>query len=236
MSVKPEKQEFDQYKESYEALIENSLSFARQPHDFYMQIKADDLFDSLAATYSKTDKVKILDIGCGHGVIHPYMIENAPFAMELHGVDPASSVIEVAAKSNPQVHYKYNDGYRLPYEEGMFDVAVATCVMHHVRVEQWEAFLQEARRVLKPGGRIFVYEHNPNNPITAKIVRECPIDADAVLLKSDSLLSLLGKSGFSNEKCRFIIFFPFMGHFFRTMEKMLTWLPLGAQYVASAYK
>lgn len=236
MSVQPEKQEFDQYRDSYESLIESSLSFASQPHDFYMQLKADDLFNVLSKSYSQTATVKILDLGCGHGAIHPYMLQNAPFKMELHGVDPASSVIEIASKVNPQVQYKYNDGQSLPYEDNAFDAVVATCVMHHVKVEQWQSFLEEARRVLKPGASLFVYEHNPYNPLTAKIVRECPIDADAVLLKSGNLLNLMKKSGLKDAATRFIIFFPLKGRMFRLLEKFLAWLPLGAQYVATSRK
>lgn len=35
---------------------------------------------------------------------------------------------------------------------------------------------------LKQGGHFIIFEHNPVNPVTRHLVKNCPFDADAVLL------------------------------------------------------
>lgn len=70
-------------------------------------------------------------MGCGHGLIHPYLLANNK-KLQLSGVDVASSVIDIALTTNPNVAYQTYDGSTLPYAENTFDVAYAICVMHHV--------------------------------------------------------------------------------------------------------
>ena len=41
---------------------------------------------------------------------------------------------------------------------------------------------REVTRLLRPGGRLYVFEHNPWNPVAQWVVRHTPIDRDAVLL------------------------------------------------------
>ena len=36
--------------------------------------------------------------------------------------------------------------------------------------------------MLKNDGQLIIFEHNPLNPITRKIVKECEYDEDAILL------------------------------------------------------
>jgi SAM-dependent methyltransferase len=96
--------------------------------------------------------------------------------------------------------------------------------------------MQEAKRVLKPGGKLLIFEHNPYNPLTLYIVKTCPLDENAVLLNDRTLKHLYRDSGFSDIKQEFIIFFPIDKPLFRYLENYLKFLPLGAQYVVHAQK
>jgi SAM-dependent methyltransferase len=116
----------------------------------------------------------------------------------------------------------------------MFNAAYAIAVMHHVPPSDWTNFLTEMRRVVRPGGMVVVFEHNPINPLTQWIVRTCPIDENAVLLGSRKLRGLMAQSGLVDIESRYIIFTPLDGEGYRKFDRMIGWLPFGAQYYVSA--
>jgi len=229
-------QEFDGYKDHYSQDIEDALSFAGQSHDFYMQAKVNYLEKFIGLHNQENAPLQILDVGCGHGLSHSYFQDKYKGRIILQAVDPAASVIEDAQKQNPNIAYKSNDGKTLPYDDNSFDIVQTICVMHHVPPQQWTHFIKEMQRVTKIGGHIIVFEHNPYNPITRHIVNNCPLDENAVLLNKGVLKSTMREAGLSDIQQDFILFFPFRHHLFRLIEKWLTWLPLGAQYVSYAQK
>jgi SAM-dependent methyltransferase len=227
--------DFDRWRDEYENRIGRAVAFSGQSHDFFLRAKADHFADAVRAEFGHA-AVKVLDIGCGHGLMHRHMLARDDVTLDITGVDPAANVIEEAKRLNPDVAYSAYDGRRLPYEEGSFDVATATCVMHHVPPARWPEFLGEMRRVVRPRGRLIVYEHNPFNPATQWIVNTCPIDADAVLLRSGVLRRLMRGAGLGAITCQHILFTPFDRALFRKLDRALWWLPLGAQYAVSGTK
>ena len=229
-------QEFDQHKETYRSDIDKAIAFSGQSHDFFTRVKADyiiELLQEFGKNRATTSPLDVLDIGCGHGHIHPYLVQSN-VQMNLSAVDVATSVVEEARLMNPSVDYKSYEGERLPYDDASFDTAYTIAVMHHVPPAQWPAFLQEMRRVVRPGGLIAIFEHNPINPLTQWIVRTCPIDDNAVLLRSGRLSRLVSQVGFIDVVSRYILFTPLDGPRYRAFDKMIGWLPLGAQYYVAA--
>ncbi len=227
--------EFDRYNDIYRDEIDKAVAFSGQSHDFYIKVKARFLLDLLGRmrAQSGAGRLRALDVGCGHGYIHPFLTA-AGADLELTGIDVAGGVLDGARKANPAVRYDVYDGRRLPYEAGSFDAAFTIAVMHHVPAAEWGGFLAEMRRVVKPGGLIAVIEHNPINPLTRWIVRTCPLDKNAVLLPSGQVARLLRDAGLVNIERRYILFTPFEGRFFRKLDDWLGWLPLGAQYCMTA--
>ena len=128
--------EFDQYRDNYSEQINQSLSFSGQSHDFFTKVKADYLIKILQNKELFVNEISALDVGCGHGLIHPYLLEQKDIKLNLSGVDVASSVIDIARTKNPSVSYKSYDGINLPYADNSFDIVFAICVMHHVLPEQ----------------------------------------------------------------------------------------------------
>ena len=104
--------------------------------------------------------------------------------------------------------YDVYDGATLPYSDGCFDLAFAICVVHHVPPRLWNVFASEMRRVLKPAGLALVFEHNPRNPLTMRVVNSCPFDADAVLLRNETAEALLSTAGFSRSTADLFCLFP----------------------------
>lgn len=220
--------DFNTSKDSYRQTVEETLSFAGQGLDFYTRVKAD-VVGRILDRDGRTAP-KLLDIGCGHGFIHPFLVD---LGCKVVGVDTASEVLPLARNGNPGIDYVAYDGRTLPFAGQSFDVVLTICVMHHVPPPQWPAFLTEAKRVLRPGGRIIIFEHNPLNPLTRYVVSRNEIDADAVLLPHTRLTSLLKKSGYIAARSRFILLTPLSQPAVRRAEMFFEWLPLGAQYYAT---
>jgi SAM-dependent methyltransferase len=145
-------------------------------------------------------------------------------------------VIARAAAANPKATYRLYDGQRLPVEDASVDVAFAINVVHHVPPPQWGAFAAELARVLRPGGIAALFEHNPLNPLTRRVVSNCVFDEDAVLLRRRRAAGLLQCAGLAPAEDRYIAFLPFRSRFVGPVEALLRRVPLGAQYFVSAIK
>ena len=86
------------------------------------------------------------------------------------------------------------------------------------------------RRVLKPGARFFLFEHNPLNPLTVRVVRNIPFDRGVVLLRPSYAVGLMQDAGFRASPPHYYFFFPRFLRTLRPLERFLSQVPLGAQY------
>lgn len=219
---------FDRYDKSYDAVVQSSIDFSGRSHDFFMAAKADILRDLIAHRLDDGHKATALDVGCGIGAFHPLV--RGMFG-RLCGTDISGASIAQARRTNPDVEYEVYDGNILPYRDGMFDLAIAICVMHHVAPERWQSFLREIRRVVRPRGLVCIIEHNPFNPLTRLAVLRCEFDSDAVLLRAGQTRRLLKDAGLRDIDTRYFLLLPWATAFARQIEHGLRKLPLGAQYV-----
>ena len=152
------------------------------------------------------------------------------------GVDVSGESVAEASEANRDarcryVHYR---GDRLPFDDHSFDVAFSACVFHHIDRAQHAGCLQEIRRVLRPGGVFFLFEHNPLNPLTVRAVKACPFDEGVELLTPSYARRAVREAGLQGDAVRFYFFFPRALSALRAAERHLGWLPLGAQYYVAA--
>ena len=219
--------EFDPFSDAYDQAVNESIAFSGLKVDYFARVKAAYLLDLIAEAGLDAKTAALLDIGCGIGNYHPLLIDHVG---SIAGTDVSSASLAEAGRRNPRVAYRHSTGETLPYADASFDVAFTVCVMHHVPEIQWPQFSREMRRVLKPGGIAVVFEHNPFNPLTRRIVSDCVFDVNAVLLRPSRTKALLRDAGFSAIAARHILTIPAGSPRLRGIDRLFSRLPLGAQY------
>ena len=170
-------------------------------------------------------------MGCGVGTTDATWSAGL---VELEGVDTSQEAIQRAAAANPSVRYLVYEGESLPYEDEAFDLVFAICVLHHVAVCERPRFTSELRRVVRRGGLVVVFEHNPFNPLTRWAVDRCEFDVDAVLVRAPATRRLFENAGLRPVERRYVILFPSDRARLRALETAVGALPLAAQYYVAA--
>jgi len=100
---------------------------------------------------------RILDLGCANGW---NMSRFAQYGRSSVGLDVVPERVRLALNHGPVM---VGSGLEIPLADESFDVVYVQHVLHHVGdVAQ---ALNEARRVLKPGGTLFLVETIEDNPI-----------------------------------------------------------------------
>ena len=94
----------------------------------------------------------VLEVGCGDGRMTRRI---AKVAKRVVGIEPDGSKV-AKARENGGAEIIVGDGERLPFPDSVFDVVLYTLSFHHLSDQ--EAGLGEALRVLRPGGKIVIYE------------------------------------------------------------------------------
>lgn len=226
MQLNP-KAEFDEYSQRYDQTVNSALAFAGLKVDFFTKVKADYINELVKSRFDEPSRVSALDVGCGVGNSLSLLVGRVG---RLAGVDVSEACIATARSRTPEVEYSAYDGLHLPHPAASFEVAYSICVFHHIAIADRIALVRDIRRVLKPGGMFAIFEHNPRNPLTMRVVNSCEFDKNAILLRSAEAEALMREAGFQDVHSRFILTIPAAGAGLRYVDRMFSRLPLGAQY------
>ncbi|MCL4501578.1 MAG: class I SAM-dependent methyltransferase [Deltaproteobacteria bacterium] len=105
---------------------------------------------------SLPEGARVLDVGTGPGHLPAILSRQRP-DLDLWGLDFAAAMIRRARLRHPRtLKWLVADAQSLPFSDGTFDQTVATLSFHIW--PQPSAGVQEMVRVLKPGGRAWIYE------------------------------------------------------------------------------
>jgi ubiquinone/menaquinone biosynthesis C-methylase UbiE len=148
------------------------------------------LENALSTFTSNLSGKTILDYGCGRGEAG---LEYLSHGATVFGIDIASNYVSAAHEAAkmagyPESQYSFEvmDAHELRYPDNTFDFVVGHGILHHLNPD---VALNEIYRVLKPGGRVLMYEPLAGNPLlkifrlitpNARTVDERPFTANDI--------------------------------------------------------
>ncbi|MES2612563.1 MAG: class I SAM-dependent methyltransferase [Pseudomonadota bacterium] len=157
----------------YDALPNESLNTVGLHEDLEQFKQVGSIVNELLATHcALVPDSSVLDIGCGIGRIAIALTDALSSQGRYRGFDITPDAIAWCSREitprHPQFQFvlsdvfnsSYNPGgqlkpeeYVFPYDEGVFDIAIATSVFTHLPYRAMRNYVKEMHRVLKPGGK-----------------------------------------------------------------------------------
>jgi ubiquinone/menaquinone biosynthesis C-methylase UbiE len=115
--------------------------------------------DRFTALLQPAPGERILDIGCGGGAFCRHLAPLVAPGGSVVGIDAAQAAVDVAGRlsaleDRSVLTFARADGHDLPFADASFDAAVCISVLEFC--DDPRRVLAEARRVLRPGGRLLV--------------------------------------------------------------------------------
>jgi SAM-dependent methyltransferase len=214
---------FDQFAADYRELLDRSVALSGENSAYFAEYKARYLSRILGPDFAG----RVLDFGCGVGLLSGFLRKYLP-AARLDGYDLSSESI---ARIDPALARQGTFTSDLANLPGAYELIVVANVMHHVPPGRRRDTFLEFNRLLAPGGRLALFEHNSLNPLTRWAVNQCAFDDDAILLPAREALGYFRSADLEVERRDYIVFVPRWFAWLRPVEPCLRWLPLGAQYV-----
>jgi ubiquinone/menaquinone biosynthesis C-methylase UbiE len=157
--------------------------------------------DALAALAQATPHAKVLDLGCGGGHVSFAMAPHAAAVVAYDLSDDMLGVVatEAARRGLTQLHTQAGRAEALPFDDAAFDI-VATRFSAH----DWydvRTGLAEARRVLKPGGKLVVVDIvAPEAPLLDTLLQTAEVLRDASHVRDyrvSEWQAMLAQAGFT---------------------------------------
>jgi SAM-dependent methyltransferase len=234
----PADAEFDRYAENYHGRIDHPLRhLAAGASNYFIELKCSELANLLDELSLDPARLTAVDVGCGIGDFEKQL--RVRFR-RLLSLDLSLEMLRVAqnAKGKLPLNYLCADAGSIPLPTDSADLVFASCLLHHLPLENMSQTFDELRRICKPGGWVVIFEHNPLNPVTQVVVRTTPLDRDAHLLPANSVRAFMYKRGFAKIEQRYILFAPARIDrvLYRYVRHQLYPVPLGAQYLVMGRK
>jgi SAM-dependent methyltransferase len=226
--------EFDKVADEYLALHARNTSFTGEGPEYFARYKIEEVRRRWSMS-AKAEPTAILDFGAGVGASLPHLSARFPDAA-LTALDVSRKCLEIAEKRGIKAEFVCYEGGRIPLPAGKFDLIFSSCVFHHIPADEHVEILAQLKAMLRPGGWLIIFEHNPVNPVTRYIVATCEFDEHALLIPARLLKAREQAAGFSNVKVSYTGFFPGALRSMRVLEPYLSALPVGAQYYTLAVR
>ena len=223
---------FDFYSKNYNERVNNAIRQTGYDVDNLVSAKLYKLRSLFPSLLEKP--FRLLDFGCGVGNFYEHLIDYFPRATYT-GVDPSKESIQ-QARSRFQTDLIFQESESIEWRSIQYDLIYASGVFHHIQNSEHASLIRELCALLRENGRLVIWEHNPLNPITQRIVKDCIFDRDSVLVSSKDLRKHFHKASLTNVQVIYTTFFPKFLSSFYFLDPYIRWLPLGAQYLVIGQK
>lgn len=162
-------------------------------------------FDILAPALGEL----VLDLGTGTAANAIALVQHLGGNCRVIGVDTSRPMLGIGEKNlesfpfQGRIELQVNDGHDLPYADHYFDSAMIIQVLEYSK--EPVRMLQEAKRVLKPGGKLLIVDtdwdtlvwNSPQREITRRIVLDWS-DHEADGWQGRKIQEYLRRAGFPN--------------------------------------
>jgi ubiquinone/menaquinone biosynthesis C-methylase UbiE len=153
---------FDKFADKYEKIIPGYITL------YYRDKRA-------AFICSLIRQGIILDVGCGTGLVLDRL---QTLGFNAFGVEPSLGMLREMKELGRKGGICATSGF-LPFKSDSFDLVSAIVILHHISgKEEIRRAISEMVRVVKPKGKILIWEHNLGNPYWPVLMRKLPWDND----------------------------------------------------------
>ena len=149
----------DQYRDSsnLDARVVIHQRFSTNPYGWFKWV-----FDALLKL---PEHAKVLELGCGHGLLWKENIDRIPTEWNITLSDLSSGMLDAAWRnlvvSGRAFQFKEIDAQSIPFEDETFDAVLANHMLYHV--PDRSKAIAEIKRVLKPGGHLIATTVSENH-------------------------------------------------------------------------
>ena len=119
---------------------------------------------------------RVLDVGCGSGVVTRAIAARVGAAGRVVGLDPSEALLSVAREHadasdvGSRIEFRAGSALELPFPDASFDAAIAVTVLAHMH--EGARAIPELVRVVRPGGRVAAFDFDADMTIFTHSDRE----------------------------------------------------------------
>ncbi|MGH9872203.1 MAG: class I SAM-dependent methyltransferase [Pyrinomonadaceae bacterium] len=153
------------------------------------------LLDQFAESVSGAGAV--CELGCGPGQVARYLKDRG---VDMRGVDLSAEMVRVAARLNPDIPFSQGDMLALHFPDASLAAIVLFYSIIHIQREALTRALQEMRRVLTPGGKLFLVFHGGEGELHRDEWYGETVSIDFRLFQGTEMAGYLETAGFQDIK------------------------------------
>ncbi len=169
------KQDFFYKKEDYISPIKNWDTLSAENHMHAAVSAKDETSEAKKSEYAVEMLIKelqdgcTLDLGCGYGRLEKYVLKERVFTGWV-GLDSSVNMLSIfnkrysseTAEQRTPLLLINSDINQIPLKDSAVDNVIVSAVFLHNPKEYTKKSLEEVYRVMKPGGKIFIFSNFPN--------------------------------------------------------------------------
>lgn len=120
------------------------------------------LFDNYVTALRLPASAQILEVGCGTGAMLRALVRRPDFAGRAVGIDQSPVFVDAAKRFamaegvSERVDFMVGDAHAIAFPDASFDAVIVNTVMSHV--SEPGTVLAEVARVLRPGGKVAIFD------------------------------------------------------------------------------